>query len=229
MKTQINQYKPMPVTTTYGDDYYLTTAYQITQARRGDEGAINSFRKEVAKKAYRQNARYRNLENKDMQENSGAYKYTRDYLKTDGRPSYSVTKKMSVQDLVNLNSHLDKVGKMKTNSVRGLRQANAKRATALGLKFRTQRELDTLMPKFFELDMKLREYLQLKEDIRMWDYEARHTTIFKYINDNNIDLTNPSEAIDIMVERIADSIKTMQTETTNTPDFDLDFDFEYFK
>lgn len=223
MKTQVNQYKPMPVTTTYGEDYHLTTAHQIRQARKGDESAIKAFRENVAKRAYKQNARYRNLEDKDMHTVSGAYKTTLDFLGIDSKPSYSVTKDMSVQDLVRLSSHLDKIDDMKTNSVRGLRQANARRATALGIEFRTQRELDTVMPKFFELDQKLQEYLRLQESGRLWQYEERHTAIFEYIRNNDIDLSDPSTTIDTIVERMTETINTMNTEPAYTPTNTFDF------
>lgn len=166
---------------------------------------IRAERQEASRLASLANKRLRRLEQKGLID-SPAYKATNGYFSVRGK---------SQAEVQSMLRELDKFINAKTSTVRGVNNYVREIASNTGVKYKNLKDLQSKIPKFFELSSKVEQYLRNIEDMASAiDYNQIWQQINVYVADNKIDLSQAGGDIDGMIKHVSNALKKFEETTT---------------
>lgn len=163
--------------------------------RPRDPSEIRGLKSEIHRKIGIANKRIERLKNKGLEE-TPAY---RNLKETSGVEKFSIKGYKSKNELRRLESQLDRFIGMKTSTVTGVKDWQKGIANTLGVNYDKVSELGKSLDNYIELLNKLTQYQRSKGGIEQGS-ERRVTAIDKYIQDNDIDISNvnPEELLPLV-------------------------------
>jgi len=169
------------------------------------DARIRALKKEISRKASMANKRVQRLERNDLK-GTPAYQ---NYISGGGQ-KFSVKGKNYNQ----LQAELARVNRFinsETSTVRGANRVAKQIASNVGLKFNSVRELQNNLGTFFELASKVEQYLDSMEQMaNVIGYQKIWEAINDYVKEQRIDLSNGSQALDGMIEKVSEMLANEQ-------------------
>ena len=185
----------------------------VTAAQDKKADKVRAERKEASRLVSLANKRLRRLEEKGYT-NSPAYRATNGYFSIRGKSQTEVQAIMR---------EMDKFINATTSTIRGTNAYAKEIAANTGVKYDNLKQLQKMIPKFFELSSKVEQYLRTVEDMASAiDYNQIWEQVNVYVQENRIDLSQAEGDIDGMIKHVADALKQYETtETVNNVTFRL--------
>lgn len=166
---------------------------------------LRAERQEASRLASLANKRLKRLEQKGL-EKSPAYQATNGYFSVRGK------NQAEVQAMIR---EMNKFIAAKTSTVRGTNAYAKEIAANTGVKYNNLKQLQKMIPKFFELSSKVEQYLRNIEDMASAiNYNQIWEQVNVYVQDNKIDLSIAEGNIDAMIKHVADALKQYNKTTT---------------
>lgn len=196
-----------------GEPRTLGKMKPLTAAEDRKADKVRAERKEASRMVSLANKRLRRLEEKGYT-NSPAYKATDGYFSVRGKNQAEVQKMMR---------EMDKFINATTSTIRGTNAYAKEIAANTGVKYDNLKQLQKMIPKFFELSSKVEQYLRNVEDMASAiDYNQIWEQVNVYVQENKVDLSQAKGDIDGMIEHVANALKEYETtETVNNVTFRL--------
>lgn len=167
---------------------------------------VKAERREASRLASMVNKRLKRLEANGL-ENSPAYKAV------SGK-HFSVRGK-SQAEVQAMMREMKKFIAARTSTIRGINAYAKEMAETVGLKYNNLKQLQKMLPKFFELSSKVEQYLHNVEDMAgAIAYHEIWEQVNVYVQDNKIDLAMAEGDIDAMIKHVAEALKQYNTTTT---------------
>lgn len=185
----------------------------VTAAQDKKADKVRAERREASRLASLANKRLRRLEEKGYT-NSPAYRATNGYFSIRGKSQTEVQAIMR---------EMDKFINATTSTIRGTNTYAKEIAANTGVKYGNLKQLQKMIPKFFELSSKVEQYLRTVEDMASAiDYNQIWEQVNVYVQENKIDLSQAEGDIDGMIKHVANALKQYETtETVNNVTFRL--------
>lgn len=167
---------------------------------------VKAERREASRLASLVNKRMKRLEANGL-ENSPAYKAV------SGK-HFSVRGK-SQAEVQAMMREMKKFIDARTSTIRGINAYAKEMAETVGLRYSNLKQLQKMLPKFFELSSKVEQYLRNVEDMAgAIAYHEIWEQVNVYVKNNEIDLSMAEGNIDAMIKHVAEALKQYNTTTT---------------
>ena len=178
---------------------------RVNKKAREQAQKLRAERQEASRLASLANKRLKRLEEKGYT-NSPAYKATNGYFSVRGKSQ------AEVQAMIR---EMNKFINATTSTIRGTNKYAKEIAENTGIKYNNLKQLQKMIPKFFELSSKIEQYLRNVEDMASAiDYNQIWEQVNVYVQDNKIDLSIAEGNIDAMIKHVADALKQYNKTTT---------------
>ena len=178
---------------------------KVNKKAREQAQKLRAERQEASRLASLANKRLKRLEEKGYT-NSPAYKATNGYFSVRGKSQ------AEVQAMIR---EMNKFISATTSTIRGTNAYAKEIAANTGVKYNNLKQLQKMIPKFFELSSKVEQYLRNVEDMASAiDYNQIWEQVNVYVQDNKIDLSIAEGNIDAMIKHVADALKQYNKTTT---------------
>ena len=175
---------------------------------------FKAIKQQLRRKVSMANKRLQRLEGNQMQE-IPAYKMARDML---GNRKRFTSAGDDINELRKELARVDKFLNAKTSTVRGANRNMKEIAARTGIKYKSVKELPQKTQKFFELASKVEQYLKNVEgSYHAVGYQKVWETVSEYIEDNDIDLTDPNFDVE---DYLDDLIQQTSPDSNDEPDWD---------